>query len=136
MFSIKGDVLHECTFFLFFIHLEQWCVSNKIPRNVAINLGRHLNLILETCKEFLTFLLRGICRKDSNSDQKTIMMSVHTGKSFRSLIKSNRNQIVFTISRLIWNQTNFRLVRNKFEKHKYNQNLIWLNKIQKIFVFE
>ena len=27
----------------------------------------------------------------------------NTGKSFRNLIKSNRNQIVFTIFRLIWN---------------------------------
>ena len=129
MFSIKGDVLHECTFFLFFIHLEQWCVSNKIPRNVAINLGRHLNLILETCKEFLTFLLRGICRKDSNSDQKTIMMSVHTGKSFRSLIKSNRNQIVYTICWFIWNQTYVRLVQNQAENGKYKLILVWFNKI-------
>ena len=30
---------------------------------------------------------------------------VHTEKSFRNVIKSNRNQIVFTIFRLIWNQT-------------------------------
>ena len=29
--------------------------------------------------------------------------TVHTGKSFRNLFKSNRNQIVFTIVRLIWN---------------------------------
>ena len=28
---------------------------------------------------------------------------VHTEKSFRNLIKSNRNQIVFTIFRFIWN---------------------------------
>ena len=29
----------------------------------------------------------------------------HTKKSFLKLVKSNRNQIVFTIFRLIWNQT-------------------------------
>ena len=31
--------------------------------------------------------------------------SIHTEKSFRNLIKSNRNQIVFTMHRLIRNQT-------------------------------
>ena len=30
---------------------------------------------------------------------------IHTEKSFRNLIKSNRNKIVLTIFRLIWNQT-------------------------------
>ena len=37
---------------------------------------------------------------------------LHTEKSFRNLIKSTRNQIVFTIFRLIWNQTDVRLVPN------------------------
>ena len=32
-----------------------------------------------------------------------------TEKSFRNVIKSNRNQIVFIIFRLIWNQTDVRL---------------------------
>ena len=39
---------------------------------------------------------------------------IHTGESFRNLIKSSRNQIVFTILRLIWNQINVRLVQNQW----------------------
>ena len=35
---------------------------------------------------------------------------VHTEKSFQNLIKSNRNQIVFTLFRLIWNQTDVHLI--------------------------
>ena len=39
-------------------------------------------------------------------------------KSFRNRIESNRNQIVFTIFRLIWNQTDVRLVPNQSENGK------------------
>ena len=44
-----------------------------------------------------------------NKNQKNIFcahyrLNVHTEKSFRNLVKSNWNQIVFTISRMIWNQ--------------------------------
>ena len=46
--------------------------------------------------------------------------SVHTVKYFRNLIKSTQNQIVFTIFRLIWNQTDVRLVPNQLENGKYN----------------
>ena len=45
---------------------------------------------------------------------------VHTEKSFRNLIKSNRNQIVLTIFRLIWIQTDVRSVSNQSENGKYN----------------
>ena len=45
----------------------------------------------------------------------------HTEKSFRNLIKSNLNQIVFTIFRLIWNQTDLRLV-TLYEKCNYKPN--------------
>ena len=34
---------------------------------------------------------------------------IHLQKSFQNLNESNQNQNVFTISRLIWNQTNVRL---------------------------
>ena len=44
----------------------------------------------------------------------------HTEKSFQNLIKSNRNHIVFTIIRFIWNQTYARLVINQSENGKYN----------------
>ena len=38
--------------------------------------------------------------------------SIHTGKYFRNLVKSNRNQIVFTLFRFIWNQTDVCLALN------------------------
>ena len=43
-----------------------------------------------------------------------------TEKSFRNLIKLTRNQIVFTIFRLIWNQTDVRLDPNQPDNGKYN----------------
>ena len=48
---------------------------------------------------------------------KKIPMFVHL-KSFRNLIKSNRNQIVFTMHRLIWNQTDGSTVSQK-RKHGF-----------------
>ena len=58
----------------------------------------------------------------------------HTDKSFRNLIKSNRNQIVFTIFWLIRNRTDVRLVPNQSEKSKYNLISVLYNKISKIFL--
>ena len=55
-------------------------------------------------------------------------------KYFPNLITSNRNQIVFTIFRLIWNQTDVRLVPNQLENSKYNLISVWFNKIWKIFL--
>ena len=55
----------------------------------------------------------------------------HTEKSFRNLIKSTWNQIVFTILRLIWNQTDVRLVPNKSENGKYNLISGCFNKISR-----
>ena len=40
-------------------------------------------------------------------------VSSHTEKSFRNLVRLNQNQIVFTISRLILNQMDVRLVQNQ-----------------------
>ena len=57
-----------------------------------------------------------------------------TEKSFRKLIKSNRNQIVFTLYLLIWNQTDVRLDPNQSENGKYNLISLWFNKISKRFV--
>ena len=42
-------------------------------------------------------------RETSGVEESHITQCVHTEKSFRNLIKSTRNQIVFTIFRLIWN---------------------------------
>ena len=38
--------------------------------------------------------------------------NMHTEKYFRNLIKSTRNQIVFTIFRFIWIQTNVHFIPN------------------------
>ena len=46
--------------------------------------------------------------------------TLRTEKSFRNLIKSTRNQIAFTIFRLIWNQTDVRLDLDQSENGKYN----------------
>ena len=56
---------------------------------------------------------------------------LHTQKYFRNLIKLNQNYIVFTIFRLIWSQTDVRLVQNQSENGKYNLILGWFNKFQK-----
>ena len=57
-----------------------------------------------------------------------VIRSVYTQ---RNLIKSNRNQIVFTICRLIWNQTGVRLVPNQSKNGKYNLISDLFNKISK-----
>ena len=38
--------------------------------------------------------------------------NVHIQKYFRNLVESTRNQIVFTIFRLIWYETDVRLIPN------------------------
>ena len=53
---------------------------------------------------------------------------IHTEKSLRNLIKSNRNQIVFTIFRLIWIQTDVRLVLNQLGNVTYNMISGWFQK--------
>ena len=45
---------------------------------------------------------------------------VHTEKSFRNLVKSNRNQIVFTIFWLIWIHADVHLDPNQSKNVKYN----------------
>ena len=59
---------------------------------------------------------------------------LHTGNSFRKLIKSTRNQIVFTNFWLIWNQTDVRLVLNQPENGKYNLISGWFNKFSETFL--
>ena len=57
----------------------------------------------------------------------------HTEIYFQNLIKSTRNQIVFTIFPLIWNQTDVRLVPNQSQNVDYNLISVWFNKIRNIF---
>ena len=61
------------------------------------------------------------------------LYNVQTEKYFRNLIKSTRNQIVFTLFQSIWIQTNFRLDPNQSENGKYNLISGWFNKISKKF---
>ena len=65
----------------------------------------------------------------------TYIVQLHTEKSFLNLIKSTQNQIVFTIFRLICNQTDVRVVQNQSKSGKYNLISVWLNKILKIFLY-
>ena len=46
--------------------------------------------------------------------------TAHRDIFFRNLMKENRNQIPFTILRLIWNQTDVRLVPNQSENGESN----------------
>ena len=62
-------------------------------------------------------------------------MVPHTENFFRNLIKSNRNQIVSTIFRLIWNTNGrVRLDPNQSENGNYNLISGWFNKISKRFL--
>jgi len=47
-------------------------------------------------------------------------LALHTEKTFWNLVNSNLNHIVFTIFRLIWNQTDVHLDPNRSENGKYN----------------
>ena len=47
-------------------------------------------------------------------------LRIHIEKTFRNVVISDRNQIVFTIFRLIWNQKDVRLDPNQSENGKYN----------------
>ena len=60
-----------------------------------------------------------------NSDQ------TYRQKSFPNCIITNRNQIAFTMHRLIWNQMDVRLVPNQSENGKYHLISVWFNKISK-----
>ena len=57
--------------------------------------------------------------------------SAHTEKYFRNPIKSTRNQILFTIFRLIWNQTDVHLVPNHSENGKCNLIPVYLTRFRK-----
>jgi len=73
------------------------------------------------------------------------VFKVHTEKSYRNIKKSNRNQIGFRFEiqyyityyiffRVIWNQTDVRLVPNQSANSKYNLNSVWFIKISKRFL--
>ena len=55
-------------------------------------------------------------------------------KYIQNRFKSNRNQILFTTFRWIWNQTGVRLVPNLSENGTYNLISVWFNNISKRFL--
>ena len=67
--------------------------------------------------------------QNSTYATKSCTVELYAEKSFRNLVKSNRNQIIFTIFRLIWNQTDVHSVPNQRENGKYNLISLWSNKI-------
>ena len=52
------------------------------------------------------------------------MLYIHVEKSTYDFRYTNRNQILFTVFRLIFNQTEFRLVLNQSKNGKCKYNLI------------
>ena len=61
-------------------------------------------------------------------------LTVHTEKSFLSLVKSNIIWTVVTVFRLIWRKSEFRLVPKSSEKCNYSANLVRIYQIQKRFI--
>ena len=67
-----------------------------------------------------TFVKRNRRGYDPRIENLIFYTLVQTEKSFQNLIKSTRNQIVFIISQLFWNQTEVLLFPNQSENGKYN----------------
>ena len=104
-------------------------VSRTAIREIGINFAAHPDTIVQT----YDFHSQPTPKYDKICHH-LIFFGSHAEKSFLNLIKSNRNHIVFTILRSIWNQTDVRLIPNQLEDSKYNLISVWLNKIWKIFV--
>ena len=62
------------------------------------------------------------------------LTDIRAEKYFQNIIKSTRNQIVFTIFRLIWIQTDIRFDKNQSQNGKFNLISGWFNKISKRFL--
>ena len=92
-------------FYLFFLYIFTTKIHLRLPRDPSTSpTTRHVSLFSQ--------------------------FQLHTEKSFRNIIASNRNQIVFTNFWLIWNQTDgFRLVPNRSINGNHNLISGWFNKI-------
>ena len=101
------------------------------PRPLWLSLGNTIFLII-SCSKGKQSILMPVFR--SVRERLGSNVYLHTKKSFRNHNKSNRNQIVFSIFWLIWNQTNVRLTPNQSENGKYNLISGWFNKISKRFL--
>ena len=69
-----------------------------------------------------------------NHSQGASIAFLHTEKSFLNLLNQDQIWIVITLFQLNWHQTEFYLVPFHSEKGFYNQNLVLINQIQKIFL--
>ena len=93
----------------------------------SIDIKRQLSA---TSLSLLLVSVVGFC-ETLDLDHSEFLIIVHTEKSFWNLIKSIRNQIVFTIFWLIWNQTDsVRLVSNQSEYGKYNEKILIRTKLR------
>ena len=72
---------------------------------------------------------------DDDKQQVHFQACTHTQNFFQNLIESTQNPIVFTILRLILNQTDVRLVPNQSGNDKYILTSGWFNKIPNIFLY-
>ena len=100
-------------------------------------MNSRIDLMFSRIERFVLYLLTifGLFwNRTELTDSKSKSVRVHTDKSFWNLIKSTRNQIVFTIFRLIWIQIDVRLDPNQSKNGKYNLILGWFNKISKRFI--
>ena len=86
------------------------------------------------CDHILREFQSGIQPAKNKSDPTALPIYLHMEKYFRKLIKSNRNQIVYTIFQLIWNQTDVCFVPNQSEGGEYNLIPVLFNEISAIFL--
>ena len=113
-FTVEKRVLHN----LFFRKKRGQFYCGKVCGWICLNTPG-LRLLSITCP---------------NSEHVSTHCNMHTEKSFWNFIKSNQNQIIFTIFRLIWIQTDVRLVPNQSRSGKYNLISGRFNNISKIFL--
>ena len=94
-------------------------LSNIAPQcdTEGFKVGPQLGSIMSTSASISKLLPQSkVCRVSSIG----IQGSVHTENLFPNLIESKRIRIVFTMHRLISNQTDVRVVPNQSENGKYN----------------
>ena len=97
-------------------------VSLELRRDLSLEKSPKLVIIFINCVRIINGSLnRVVYGAGFISDFLIFKMRMeHTENYFQNFIESNRNQIVFTIFRQIWNQTDVRLAANQSENGKYN----------------
>ena len=80
-------------------------------------------------------MMRGVgTSDDKDSSQTPLRYSVAWQKKILNLVNPSQICIVITLFLLLWHQAKFRLAPIKSEKGNHNPNLVWVDKIQKIFL--